>query len=135
MLRTTSAWHSDWYCHDILQDLILKLTTLQSSEVAKQPSQWKPEIAVVLANDSVFHTKAGHESLADLVVHPLRDVLPAMGALMDVIMLDDLKRENLPSYKLFVFLDIPCVTPDQRKMVHDCLSARKAQPIFMVCQD
>lgn len=91
---------------------------------------WRPQVAVVLGNDSPFYTRAGHDILPNWVSDPLRNVLPAMGTPMDVLVLDDLARENLPDYRLFVFLDIPCVSPEQKAMVHHCLSQRKALAYF-----
>lgn len=130
LLRDNPTWPAEWYTHPVLEKLINQLTTLQSEEAARPVSQWHPEIAVVLGNDTPFHCRAGHPSPADWVSRPLRDVLPAIGAPMDVIMLDDLARDNLPDYRLFIFLDIPCVTPEQRAMVHRCLSQRQATAYF-----
>jgi hypothetical protein len=49
---------------------------------------------------------------------------------MDVLVLDDLARANLPEYRLFVFLDVPCVSPEQREMVHRALAERQAVAYF-----
>ncbi|GEM_PF-2691194 len=130
LLRIDSAWPGDWYTHPHLEELILKLTTLQAQEAAQPPSQWKAQVAVVLGNDTPFHTKAGHPILAEWVTAPLRNVLPAIGTPMDVLVLEDLAREDLPDYKLFVFLDVPAVRPDQRDVIHRVLTERSATAYF-----
>lgn len=130
LLRITSDWKSDWYTHPIIEQLINKLTTLQAEEAARPANTWHAQIAVVLANDTPFYCKAGHNSPAEWVTKPLRTVLPAIGAPMDVIVLDDLQRDNLPDYRLFIFLDAPCVTPTQRQMIHHCLEQRQAIAYF-----
>jgi hypothetical protein len=130
LLRVTSDWKSDWYTHPMLEKIIHQLTTLQATEASRPATTWHPEIAVVLANDTPFYAQAGHQFPAELVTRPLRDVLPALGAPMDVLMLDDLAREKMPKYKLFLFLDIPCVTPAQRALIHRRLSEQQATAYF-----
>ena len=84
----------DWYTHPIIEDLILKLTTLQEQEAATPESTWKPEVAVILGNDTPFHAQACHKQLPELVTKPLRTVLPSIGTPMDVLVLDDLARQT-----------------------------------------
>lgn len=136
LIRRQGFWWMDlirdqeWYTHPILEDLIGRLTGLQAEEAGQPASTWRPEIAVVLGNDTPFHFRTGYPVLAEWVTKPLRHVLPALGAPFDVLVLDDLGRANLPAYKLFVFLDVPCVDPDQRALVHRVLSARRAVAYF-----
>ena len=120
----------DWYDHDILEKLIQRLTQLQKAEAQQPVSAYRAEIAVVLANDSVFHTRAGHLMLPELVSFPLRHVLPAIGAPFDALVLPDLERDDLPPYKLFIFLDVPCVSPEQRATMHRVLAERQATAYF-----
>ncbi len=130
LLRIGSPWPGDWYTHPHLEELILNLTTLQAEEAAREPGEYKPEVAVVLSNDAPFYSKAGHNILAEWVTQPLRNVLPAIGTPMDVLVLEDLAREDLPGYKLFVFLDVPAVRPEQRELIHRVLAERKATAYF-----
>lgn len=130
LLPLNSDWPSDWYTHPTIEGWIHSLTALQAEEASRPPSKWRAQIAVVLGNDSPFHCRTGHPSLPEWVTHPLRNVLPAIGAPIDVLVLDDLVRENLPDYRLFIFLDVPCVTPSQRETVHRVLTEQKATAYF-----
>ena len=120
----------DWYTHPKLEQLIAQLTTLQYTEAKRPANKYHAEIAVVLGGDTPFHMAAGATNLSDLITQPLRHVLPIIGAPMDVLILPDLLKDNLPPYKLFIFLDPPAVTPEQRQGLHQVFKQHKATVYF-----
>ena len=91
----------------------------QQQRVAKENDQLGrgkvSEIAVVYDQDSMFNHP--FESMRDILAWNRSQTIPRIGAPCDHIFHDDLDLENLPDYKMYIFLNCHTLTNKERAVI------------------
>ena len=125
LTRGCALWYYDfnvwWYDYPEYYELFPKLIRIWKEENdATRVSQ----IAAVCDFDSIaYHTAAvGPNTFTDKILADACNELYYAGAPFDSILLEDLKLQNIPRYKLYVFFNLVNITPDKRMIVEKLLA-------------
>ncbi len=136
LIRREGFWWMDlqppenWYTHPQIEALIRRLHSIHKAQSDRPASKVRAQICVVIDEESVFHTQVGHAGLASLVANTARQMMPYVGAPFDLLLHNDLERDDLPDYRLYVFLDTIMLTTAERAAIRRRLAGSGAVALW-----
>ncbi|MFN7994329.1 MAG: beta-galactosidase [Bryobacteraceae bacterium] len=105
-----------WYHHPDVVRVIKRARKLQENAFAMD-MHYQAEIAVIVDEETPYYLRPGIEILFPLVFLQDRLGLCRIGTTYDLYLHNDLERDEMPEYKMYVFLDTIYLTHREKEVI------------------
>jgi hypothetical protein len=127
--RRLAAWYMDlggvgWLNGKDIWDNIAPLQRFYQSHIS-EPADWRPEVAVIVDEDSPFYTACTRD-LHSPLVYEMRSQLNRLGCAVSFHLLSDLQAGRVPPAKAYILLNAFHLDDAQRVAVREAIRGRTA---------
>jgi hypothetical protein len=109
---------TDWFSHPQIMAEIGKIVEL-SDQALQKDRRRNAQIAVIVNQRTVRYLRASTALWLPVLCFEYFEELPRIGAPFDTYLIQDLDRESMPDYKLYILLDTFALNEQERKLVRD----------------
>lgn len=117
-----------WLNDKEIWDNLTKLKDLSGQHLSKS-GQYKPEVAVILDEKSMFYLSTDSKITSPLISE-IRQQLSSIGTPAGYYLLDDLIEGKIKSAKLYIFLNTFCITQQQQNEIKKILNKGRKTAVW-----
>lgn len=122
LTQASPIWYLDfeghWFSHPEIMKTVATAREMADRALTLDRSR-NAEIAVIVNQRTVRHLRSSTALWLPVLCHEYFEQLPRIGAPFDSYIIDDLARDDMPEYKLYVMLDTFALGERERQLIRE----------------